>query len=403
MKSIVFIGSYNSGTSKEALMVAREMGYWVVLFTDKNNQWDYMEANETLFIKNLFDEHLVMKKIAELQREGKEICACFSFIDPYVSYSIRLSNRLGVGRASLESLILMEDKITIREKFKHLSVSPHYWIIHPGTPFQSLDAELEPNLPLIIKAPVSNGSKDVLKVETLENLAKNIIDLQKRYPNKCLLIEEFLQGPQYLIELVVHHDEIKFIEIIEQEVIYNGKFIVMAYKYPAMLEEEILNRLRLHISSIIEQIGFSNGSCHMEMKLVQGEWKLIEINPRMSGGAMNRIIEEGTGINLLKGILKVYLGEEFSFIKTRKKYVYARYLTIEKRGKLLRVIGKERALEHDDIKYVQIKPKIGRVLKRPYSMGDRYACIIAASESAKQAEENTLAAAKEIKFYMEPF
>lgn len=403
MKSIVFIGSYNSGTSKEALMVAREMGYWVVLFTYKNNQWDYMEANETLFMNNLFDEQLVMKKIAELQREGKEICACFSFIDPYVSYSIRLSNLLGVGRASLESLILMEDKITIREKFKHLSVSPHYWIIHPGTPFQSLDAELEPNLPLIIKAPVSNGSKDVLKVETLENLAKNIIDLQKRYPNKCLLIEEFLQGPQYLIELVVHHDEIKFIEVIEQEVIYNGKFIVMAYKYPAMLEEEILNRLRLHISSIIEQIGISNGSCHMEMKLVQGEWKLIEINPRMSGGAMNRIIEEGTGINLLKEILKVYLGEEFSFIKTRKKYVYARYLTIEKRGKLLRVIGKERALEHDDIKYVHIKPKIGRVLKRPYSMGDRYACIIAASESAKQAEENALAAAKEIKFYMEPF
>ena len=403
MKTIVFIGCNNSGTSKEALKIATEMGYWVVLFTDKNNHRDLMEVDEILSIKNLFDEQLVMKKIAELQSGGKQICACVSFIDPYVSYSARLSNHLGIGKVSLESLKLMEDKIEIRETLKHLSISPLHRIIHPEKTIQSLKVELKPYLPLIIKASVSNGSRDVLMVETIGALEKAVVDLQKKHPNKNLLVEELLQGSQYLIELVVHQDEIKFIEIIEQEIVYNGKFIVTAYKYPALLEEKILNRLHLHISSIIKQLGFSTGSCHIEMKLVQGEWKLIEINPRMSGGAMNQIIEEGTGINLLREILNIYLGEELSFIKNREKYVYARYLTIGTRGKLLRVIGEEQALKHDDIKYVYIKPKVGRFLRKPYSMGDRYACIIAASDSAKKAEENTLAAAKDIRFYIEPY
>jgi biotin carboxylase len=115
---------------------------------------------------------------------------------------------------------------------------------------------------------------------------------------------------------------------------------------------------------------------------------------------MNRIIEEGTGINLVKEILKMYLGEEPTFTQTRQFHVYARYLTIGSRGRLLKVTGKEQALMYDGVKYVYIKPLIGKILTSPYSMGNRYACIIAASESDEQAEATALAAAKEIKFYL---
>ena len=37
IKTIVFIGSYKFGTSKEALISAKEMGYYVVLFTTRQS------------------------------------------------------------------------------------------------------------------------------------------------------------------------------------------------------------------------------------------------------------------------------------------------------------------------------------------------------------------------------
>lgn len=406
METIVFIGSNKYGTSKEALVIAKEMGYCVVLFTDRitymTNSFEFPEVDQFVFMKDLMVEQLVMDEVEKLKEMGREICACVSLIDPYVSYAARLSKHLGLAEISAESLSLMENKITIRKKLNNLSLTPFYTIVHSED--SPLDFEKKDNFffPCILKPPTSNGSRDVLLIETLEKLKSTLKLVQKKYPHSSFLIEEFLRGPQYLVEIVVYNKEIKFVGVVEQEVQYNGRFIVIGYKFPAIMEIEERRNLDTCISSIIEQTGLSNGSCHMEMKLVDGEWKLIEVNPRMSGGAMNRVIEEGTGINLVKEILNVYLGKEPTLRETRKRHVYARYLTIGSRGKLLKVTGEELALKHEGVKYVHIRPLEGRILTKPYSMGNRYACIIAASEFPEQAEAITLEAAKEIKFYLQP-
>lgn len=407
MKTIVFIGSYKSGTSKEALTIAKEMGYYVVLCTDKakymTSHPDFLEVDQFVFMEDLLNEQQMVKEITMLMEKGKQICACLSFIDPYVSYAARLSKHFELPKISVDSLGLMENKIAIREKLKDLPMTPFYTIFHPDDSIKKFGKEYKSLFPFIIKPPISNGSRNVLFVETIEKLASALTFLQEKHPNNPLLIEEFLHGPQYLVEILVYNNEIKFLALVEQEVLYNGRFIVTGYKFPGEVGEDEYRSLKVCISRMLEQTGFSNGSCHMEMKLVQGKWKLIEVNPRMAGGAMNRIIEEGTGINLLKEILKVHLGEEPILPEKKKNYVYARYLTINSRGKLLKITGKELALKHDGVKYVHIKPHAGRLITAPYSMGNRYACVIAVSEAAEQAKAIALEATKEIKFYLEPF
>ena len=172
------------------------------------------------------------------------------------------------------------------------------------------------------------------------------------------------------------------------------------YGYPARLEDDAYKKLILSVTSIIHEIGLENGSCHLEMKLVQGEWKLIEMNPRMSGGVMNIVIEAGTGINLIEEIVTMNLGRPPSLKKSREQFVYAHYITVRRQGRLLKVYGEKQAWEHEGVKYVWIKPALGSVITTPYSMGNRYGCIITTSDSLKKAKE-LLAAAKEIKFYME--
>src|SRR4051794_7048763 len=130
MKTIVFIGSQMSGTSKDALMIAKEMGYFVVLLTDQRKfslkREQFSEIDHLILIINLLDKENVISQIQMLQNEGKEICACVSFIDPFISFAAKLSKELGLVQLSVEAFSLMEDKIKVREKLKGLSSSPFF-------------------------------------------------------------------------------------------------------------------------------------------------------------------------------------------------------------------------------------------------------------------------------------
>lgn len=402
MKAIVFIGSNQFGTSREALTIAKEMGYIVILFTNKEKKV-FPEVDHFIVINDILDEKKVLAEITSLLEKEIEICACISFIDPFVSYAAKLSKQLGLVNISADSLYLMENKIRVRDKLKDLPSSPFYTVFHHDIPIEQFVQMYKSFIPLIIKPPSSNGSKNVLLVDTIEKFENGLKFLQKRYSTRPVLVEEYLPGPQFLIEIMVQNNEMTVIAVIKQEITNNGKFIVIGYLYPAMLKEDEFENLLVSVQNIINLTGLNNGSCHLEMRLVQGVWKLIEINPRMSGGVMNRMIEEGTGINLAKEILRLYLGEQPSIFETRKQYVYVQYITISSRGKLLKVTGKDQALQHQGVKYVFVKPAEGSFLSPPHSMGDRYACIIATSSSPEQAKDIAIAAAKEIKFYLEPF
>lgn len=92
------------------------------------------------------------------------------------------------------------------------------------------------------------------------------------------------------------------------------------------------------------------------------------------------------------------LGNKPSLNKKHYKYVYAHYLTVKFKGKLIRVTGKNRSSRYPGVEKVYIKPKKGTFLKPPTSMGHRYGYVLAASYFKTEAKKIALEAAKEISF-----
>ncbi|MBL4951624.1 ATP-grasp domain-containing protein [Neobacillus sp. YIM B02564] len=406
MQTIVFIGSNKSGTSREALFVSTNMGYYTVLLTNRKSfirqRKEFSEVQQMIYVEDLLDKNIVLSIIQELQQKNKQIEAVISFIDPFVALAAELSQQLGIVQLSTKALSLIENKSLVRKHITELPVSPKHIIYHIDKPIDEALQQLENSFPLVLKSPVSNGSKDVLPVNSVAELMKGLQYLKKRIPNDVILIEEYLDGPQYLIEVMVVNGEISIIAVIEQEILNGARFIVTGYNYPALLNIDESEKLETAVFKIIRHLQLTNGTCHLEMRNVRGEWKLIEINPRMSGGAMNRIIEEGTGINLVKETIKLFLGLKPNLKKTVMNYVYAKYITIHSLGKLIKITGKNRALKHDEVKMVYVKPRKGAILRKPQSMGDRYAYVIAVADSAEKAKKTANKAAAEIKFYLEP-
>ncbi|MBS4176695.1 ATP-grasp domain-containing protein [Lederbergia citrea] len=406
MQSIVFLGSNKSGTSRDAIKAAEDLGYFTVLITNKDRfmkqRDEFHDVKKMIYVESIDRSHC-KEQITILQQQGIDICACISFVDPYVHLAAMLSKEIGLFQSSTDALFKMEEKTRIREALKNLSVTPFYTLFHPNELVDSFVEQYKNQLPLILKPPASNGSKDIFLVETKSDFRQGLKQLKKKHPNMPVLVEEYLNGPQYLIEVVAYNNQLNIIGVIEQEISNDNRFIVMGYKYPAALVHEEYEILEEAITTILNSLDLRDGSCHLEMRNIKGKWKLIEINPRMSGGAMNRILYEGTGINLAKEIIKLYLGEIPSFITSRNTHVYARFLTVSSAGRLLKVTGENRAANYEGVKDVYVKPHCGSLLTEPYSLGNRYAYVIASSDTQEEAERIALNAAKEIKFYIEPY
>lgn len=407
MKTIVFIGSNKSGTSREALKIAEKMGYFTVLFTDRNKfiqqREEFTETHLMIYKKDLLNNEDVLNEINELRDKGKDIRAIVSLIDPFVSFSANLSKELGLIQLSINALYNMENKTRFRSLLKDLSCSPYYTILKKDELIKDILDRSKEYLPLVIKSPESNGSKDVVLVKTTDELIVGMKNMQSKEKTLPILIEEYLQGRQFLIEIIVYKQTISIVAVIEQEITSKKRFIITGYHMPAQLSSSLMEELEKTISEIIHKLGLINGSCHLEMRLVRGEWKLIEINPRISGGAMNRIIQYATGIDLVKETLRLYLGEKPLVEKKKNQFVFANYLIVERRGKLVKVTGKNRAKQFKGVKEVYVKPRKGSILTPPMSMGDRYAYVIATGDSPQEAKQNALRASKEIQFFLEPF
>ncbi|MBZ3763246.1 biotin carboxylase [Bacillus thuringiensis] len=402
MDTIVFIETNKSGSSREAIKAAEKLNFFTVLLTKKTkfiNERTIFPDVHQMILTDINDYDNIITIIGKLNKSGKNIKGIFSFIDPYVYVAARLSEKFCSNIVSTNAIHHMENKILTRNVLKDLPISLNYSIYKPTESLSSFFKKNNKiNFPLIVKSPKSTGSKDVLLVKNKDQLILSIQSLLKKLPNEEILLEEYIDGPQYLVEILVQDGKVHIIAVIEQEITFFERFIVTGYSLLGRVEKRLYNSLFNAINSVIHAFNMKNGACHLELRRIDNVWKLIEINPRISGGAMNDIIEVGHGINLVRETIRLMLGNKPSLIKKHYKYVYAHYLTVKSTGKLIRVTGKNRSSKYPGVEKVFIKPKKGTTLKPPTSMGHRCGYVLAAADLKAEAKKIALEAAKEISF-----
>lgn len=398
MKTIVFIGTNKSGSSREATKAAEKLGYFTVLFTSNERQFEqreqYVDIHKMIFV-DTSNMEAMKAEILKLQSIGFDIKMIISFVDPYVHVASMLCDMFCQNLTSSKAIEIMEDKEATRKLLQSTLYSPQFTVIAPS---EKPAGKLA--FPIIIKSPKSTGSKDVLMAKDMKEFNKHLTALQQKYPSESIISEEYLKGEQYLVEVIVQEHRPHIIAVMRQDITRGKRFIITGYQLFANIPPNLVTGLETLCKSIVDIFDINTGAFHLELRLTTNGWKLIEINPRISGGAMNRMIEAAFGINLVEQTLKLFLGDKSDFKPKHYHFVYTKYLIVHKKGRLEKVTGKLRALKSPGIFDVYIKPKKGTILIPPLSMGHRYAYIIAQGSSISEAVSRANRAAHEIKFHM---
>lgn len=398
LKTIIFIGTNKSGSSREATRAAEKLGYFTVLFTNNEKQLQQRKAYPDIHKMILIDTSNIedMKdEIYNLTKTGLEIKSIVSFVDPFVHIASILCDEFCVNYASSTAIEIMEDKEKTRNFLKNQPYSPKFFLLKPNESFSNNLA-----FPLIVKSPKSTGSKDVLLANDSDQLKKHLSHLQSKNPRETIMIEEYIEGPQYLVEALIYKRQANIIGIIEQEITQGKRFIITGYGVLVKAPKEIQAGLEEVLQSIVKAFNIENGALHLELRLTKNGWKLIEINPRISGGAMNTMLHAAFGFNVVEETLKLFLGERPDINPKHRKFVYTKYVIVETKGILEKVIGRNKAANSPGVVDVYVKPKRGTLLTPPLSMGHRYAYVIAEGATLAEAKNKAINAAQEIKFIL---
>lgn len=405
MKTIVFLGVNKFGSSREAIKVAKQLGYYTILLTNHpkhiEQRHEYTDVDQMIKC-DLSDYDRLYQLIKEFQQEEYDVKAILSFIDPWCGQASKLAEAFNLHAFSTNSIFKMLDKSKSRKILDTTPFNPYYITL---TDPEDIDLfHIDRMLPVVVKLSQSNGSKDVYLCHTLDEFNSNIDLLKDRINEKNpLIIEEYLEGQQYLVETLVINNEVYIIAIMEQTIEYiNGHFIVTGYNMIHHYTRMFDRSLRDAITWILDEFNFTHGPCHFELRRTRGTWKLIEVNPRVSGSGMNHFVQEATGINIVKETLKLALNKEVDLTPTKQKYVYAKYRVVNETGILEKVTGKNRAMRSPGVLKVFVRPRKGHLLNPPTSMGHRYAIVMAEGRSPRDARYNAEYAMDHITFHLLP-
>lgn len=403
IKAIVFIHTQKSGSSREAIKAAEHMGYYTILFTKNvklSKRREELPDVHYLKVCDLSNLDELAKEIRAQYDRGIDICAIISFVDPYCYTASKLAEMFGINHFSTDAILKMQNKIFTRQILSPTPYSAPHSVFDKVSDIDITYEEMKGYLPLVIKSPESAGSKDVIKVNDYKEFKKGANSLLEKYPNVPVMVEEFLDGPQFLVETIVYKNRISIIAVFQQIITFDKRFIITGYNLLLHGSEEFIDCLELSVQAIINAFKMETGSCHLELRYVNRRWKLIEINPRISGSGMNKMIEAAYGINLAQETLKLALGQEPNLVVKYRKHIFCQQVTISQTGYLEKVTGRHKALSSPGVVEVYTKPRKGAFLRPPLSMGDRYAYVIATGASEAEAKENAIYAASLIQFHL---
>ncbi len=187
--------------------------------------------------------------------------------------------------------------------------------------------------PVIVKPRDNSGSRGVKLCRNKEELEQSMAEALEYSKLDSVLVEEFIEGPEYSIE-ALHYNAIshsplaisgneptansqqpraKVIQFTEKKTTEFPYNVELGHIQPANISEENKQKIREIISKIGAALHFENCPSHTELKINDRGTFIIETSPRLGGDYITSTLTPlSTGVNMEDELLKIALGEQIN-------------------------------------------------------------------------------------------
>lgn len=364
---------------------AREMGYYVIA-TDGDPKARGFDYADKCICVNITDEEEMLRVAREEHIDGV-IHPCSE-----VSMNVmgRINDELGLAGISREQAVSATNKHLMREAFERYEApSPKSILtVSAEDAWSHFENDFETNA--ILKPSRNSGSRGIAKV--VKGIAKE--EFLKLYKvaleesrDNSVLIEQFIEGPEFSIEIIVWNHEVNVLTVTDKKTTEAPHFVELGHNQPSCFPQETVHIIEAAAVAGVKALCVNNCACHAEVKVQDGRAYLMEIGARLGGDFIStELTHLSTGIDMVAAAVDCALGIEPCLEPKGEKHgVCIRYFC-PKPGKLVNIMNME-ALDAPHVYKKKIYHVVGDMIPEVHSSLDRSGHVIVIEETPQKAIE----------------
>lgn len=375
---------------------AKEIGYYVIAADGDSNAVGLQFADKAI-CANITDEE-VMLEIAREQHIDGVIHPCSE-----VSMNVmgRINDELGLAGITKVQAIRATNKHLMRNAFEKGNAPSPMSILTKSAEDAWIHLQNDLSTNGILKPSRNSGSRGIAKVS--RNMDKE--DFVKAYNialnesrDKSVLIEQFIDGPEFSIEIIVWNSEVNVLTVTDKKTTGAPHFVELGHNQPSCYSKEDVETLKTAAVAGVKALGVNNCACHAEAKLMDGKAYLMEIGARLGGDFIStELTHLSTGIDMVAAAIDVALGMEPDLsIKEEPKGACIRYFC-PKAGKLVSVTNTE-VLNDPRVYKKKIYVRKGDIIPEITSSLSRSGHVIVIEKTPQEAVKLAEKLINEVKF-----
>lgn len=256
---------------------------------------------------NIFEKERITDICREIGVAG--VVATTELSVPITAY---VAEQLGLLGVPYRVAQVITDKYRNRECIKGLPelLSPKYIKAKCLRDIEESDVPY----PMILK-PINLGGKRgisvVNKPKELANAFEYAVESFRKGTTPVVIAEQFLDGGmECSVESLTFKDKHTIIQITQKDSSGAPHCVELGHHQPAPLKKEIWEKVVRAVSSGLTAIGITNGPCHTEIKIINGEVYLIEFNARPGGDHIWwPMVELSTGYDIIGAVAQAATGD----------------------------------------------------------------------------------------------
>lgn len=388
---LLFIESNTTGTGMLALRKTAELGLEPIMFLNQPDR--YPELQDLGYPVHICDTNDVDKLEESIRQRFSpyEIAGITTTSEFYLEITAVLATRFGLPGNSPEAIKKARIKSLTRETLEKVGVhQPLFETVRQVSEVRKAVDKI--GLPCVLKPADDSGSNDVRLCDSLSEAEKHArkvlgqtINVRGQKTAGTVLVEQYLEAPEYSVEMFSWQGKIFCIGVTQKEVSGKKCFVESRHLFPAPLSRSQKEQMIETVRKALEAVGIRNGATHTEVKWTSKGCAVIEINARLAGGMIPELIRLTTGVDMLEQQIRCAVdGPTILTDPVVEGTAGIQFLMAEKAGTLIQTEGVDTVRELPGIREVKLTKEPGTSVQVPHNAYHRLGYVMACGTTADE-------------------
>ena len=319
--------------------------------------------------------------------------AVLCLLDIRLIETATLARELKLKYLNLDSAKLLRDKYSVRQRLQEHGIEqPKFALATTNEELKRAVAQI--GLPVLIKPSDGYGSQNIVVIEHEDDLAPWMSPLDDMLPshadyglgvwaNDRLLVEQYMSGLVIGCDTLTQNGEHTLVGVNEKLFFEPPSFAIRGGCF--MPNQGQFKAIESYVFALLDAVGFDCGATHVELMLDAQGLSLVEINPRLVGAKIPRLINLACKRSIHSDLIDLHLGNSIASFSDASEVAVTRWLVADQ----VATLGEVELPTNKDprIACTEILKHQGDSVRPPMENADRIGYVMSCAPTRLEADE----------------